>query len=120
MQGMQEPRLRPARAEDADAIAAIWLAGWRESPLDHVPADLVAARTPASSGTRAAQRIGDTTVAVVAGAVAGFVMVAGDEVEQVYVDGAHRGTTVASLLLDEGQRLIAAAGHRRAWLAVVA
>lgn len=112
--------MRRARAEDAEAIAAIWLAGWRESHLGQVPEALAVARTPASFRSRAAQWIGDTSVAVVAGAVAGFVMVVGDEVEQVYVDSAHRGTDVAALLLDEAQRLVAAAGHRQAWLAVVA
>lgn len=113
-------RLRRARAEDAEAIAAIWLAGWRESHLGHVPETLVAARTPASFRSRAAQRLDDTTVAVVADAIAGFVMVVGAEVEQVYVDSAHRGTGVAALLLDEAQGLVAAAGYRRAWLAVIA
>jgi len=117
---MQEARLRRAMAADADVIAAIWLAGWRESHLDHVPEALVAARTPTSFRTRAAQRIDDTTVAVTADAIAGFVMVVGAEVEQVYVDGANRGSGVAALLLDEAQRVIAAAGHRMAWLAVIA
>lgn len=112
--------MRRACAEDSEAIAAIWLAGWRESHLGHVPESLVAARTPASFRSRAAQRLDDTTVAVVAGAIAGFVMVVGAEVEQVYVDSAHRGTGVAARLLDEAERLVAAAGHRRAWLAVVA
>jgi ribosomal protein S18 acetylase RimI-like enzyme len=117
---VQETRLRRARAEDAKSIAAIWLAGWRESHLGHVPEALVAARTPASFSSRAAQRIDDTTVACVGDAIAGFVMMAGDEVEQVYVDSAYRGTDIASLLLDEAQRLVAAAGHPRAWLAVIA
>ena len=46
-------------------------------------------------------------------------MVAGDEVEQVYVDRAFRGSGVAALLLDEAERQVAAAGHDVAWLAVV-
>lgn len=117
---MTDVHLRPARPDDLDAIAAIWLTGWRESHLGHLPDALVAARTPASFSTRAAQRLDDTTVAEVAGAVAGFTMVTGDEVEQVYVDGAHRGTAVAARLLADAQRRIAAAGHPRAWLAVVA
>jgi GNAT superfamily N-acetyltransferase len=37
----------------------------------------------------------------------------------VYVAAAHRGTGVADALLAEAERLVAAAGHRRAWLAVV-
>ena len=47
-------------------------------------------------------------------------MVAGAEVEQVYVAAGHRGSGVARLLLAEAERLVAAGGHPRAWLAVVA
>ena len=46
-------------------------------------------------------------------------MVAGDEVEQVYVSEAHRGSGTAALLLAEAERQVAAAGFRQAWLAVV-
>jgi GNAT superfamily N-acetyltransferase len=64
------------------------------------------------------KRIADTTVAVVDGQIAGFVMVVDNEVEQVYVDRRWRGSTVAAALLDEAERRIAAPGHRQAWLAV--
>jgi GNAT superfamily N-acetyltransferase len=47
-------------------------------------------------------------------------MVVGDEVEQVYVSGSHRGTGVASTLIAEAERQVAADGHATAWLAVVA
>jgi len=113
-------RLRPASAGDAEEVAAIWLAGWRESHLGQVPAALAAARTPESFSLRAAQRVGDTTVAVAGETVAGFVMISGDEVEQVYVSPNHRGTGVAAALLAEALRQIAAAGHRQSWLAVIA
>ncbi|GIG91198.1 GNAT family N-acetyltransferase [Plantactinospora endophytica] len=117
---MPEIALRPAVADDAEAVSAIWLAGWRDGHLGHVPEALVAVRTPESFRSRAAQRVGDTVVAVAGPErrVVGFVMVVGDEVEQVYVDRAERGTGVAGLLLGEAERLVAAAGHRRAWLAV--
>ncbi|WP_234335608.1 GNAT family N-acetyltransferase [Streptomyces albus] len=57
-------------------------------------------------------------VAVADGEVAGFVMVAGDEVEQVYVAADGRGTGVAGVLLAEAERLVGENGHDRAWLAV--
>jgi GNAT superfamily N-acetyltransferase len=110
--------LRPADAGDADAVAAIWSAGWRDGHLGHVPDELVAVRTEESFRIRAAERIADTTVAVVGDEVAGFVMVVGDEVEQVYVAGAQRGSGVAGTLLAEAERQVKAAGHREAWLAV--
>ena len=117
---MSTPELRPATAEDAESVAAIWHAGWRDGHLGNVPAELIAIRTPESFRTRAAERVADTVVATVGGTVAGFIMVAGAEVEQVYVAAEHRGSGVARLLLAEAERLVAAGGHPRAWLAVVA
>ncbi|WP_078873754.1 GNAT family N-acetyltransferase [Streptomyces sp. NRRL S-1868] len=107
---------RPARPADAPEVARIWLHSWRDGHLGHVPEELAAVRTPESFATRAAERVGDTLVAVVDGAVAGFVMVVAEEVEQVYVAAPHRGTGVAGLLLTEAERLVREGGHRRAWL----
>jgi GNAT superfamily N-acetyltransferase len=116
----QAVALRPATPADSTAVGQIWYGGWRDGHLGHVSGDLVAVRTEESFGSRAAQRVGDTVVAVVGDVVAGFVMVVGDEVEQVYVSAAHRGTGVAAVLLAEAERLVAVNGHKRAWLAVVA
>src|SRR5262245_35316147 len=110
--------LRPALTEDADAVADIWYRGWKDGHLGHVPDDLVAVRTEESFGVRAAQRVADTVVATVGGAVAGFVMVVGDEVEQVYVASDHRGTGVAAALLAAAESTVRDNGHDRAWLAV--
>ena len=110
--------LRAAVPDDADAVAAIWYAGWGDGHIGHVPEELVAIRTKESFWTRAADRIADTTVAVVGDEVAGFVMVVGDEVEQVYVSRDHRGSGVAGTLLSEAERQVKANGHSEAWLAV--
>jgi truncated hemoglobin YjbI/GNAT superfamily N-acetyltransferase len=114
------PVLRPSTSEDAPAVAAIWHRGWRDGHLGHVPDELLAIRSEASFHERAAGRVAGTTVATVDGTVAGFVMVVGDEIEQVYVRSDHRGSGVASALLAEAERQVAANGHDRAWLAVVA
>lgn len=112
--------LRPAVPIDARQIADIWHQGWRDGHLGFVPDELRSVRTEESFHRRAAQRVGDTTVATVRGEVAGFVMVVDDEVEQVYVARQHRGTDVADTLLDEAEREISDAGYSSAWLAVVA
>ncbi len=117
---MADVELRPATLEDAPAVAAIWRKGWLDGHLGLVPEELAAARTDASFDVRAEQRVGDTTVAVADGVVAGFVMVVDDEVEQVYVGAAHRGTGVADVLMAEAERQVRDGGHDRAWLAVVA
>src|SRR6478609_6087767 len=105
---MARVSLRRARRGDAERVAEIWRLGWRDGHLGLVPPELVEARTDESFATRAAARIRDTTVVVVDGEVAGFVMVVGDEVEQVYVASEHRGSGVARVLMHEAERLVAA------------
>jgi GNAT superfamily N-acetyltransferase len=112
--------VRPATVQDAAAVAPIWHRGWQQGHLGNVPDELTSARTEESFWTRARERVPDTTIAESGGQVAGFIMVVGDELEQVYVDEAHRGTGVAAVLLAEAERQIRAAGHATAWLAVVA
>jgi GNAT superfamily N-acetyltransferase len=112
--------IRPAAPDDAAAVAEIWHAAWRDGHLGLVPDALVAVRTGESFRVRAGDRVADTTVAVVDGAVAGFVMVDGAEVEQVFVAARYRGTGIATALLAEAERQVADAGHAEAWLAVVA
>jgi GNAT superfamily N-acetyltransferase len=117
------PAFRPAGPDDVEAVARIWADGWRDGHLGHVHEDLVAVRTDGSFLARTQQRIAatdDTTVAEVGGAVVGFVMLDGDEVEQVYIASSARGSGVAAALLDEAERQVRAGGHTTAWLAVVA
>lgn len=111
--------LRQARAEDTAAIAEIWYEGWQVAHLGNVPDELRHARTRASFDTRAAQRLSQTTVALVDDGIAGFVMVVGDEIEQVYVAARHRGTGLATHLLAAAEQRVHANGHPEAWLAVV-
>ena len=139
--------LRPAEATDVDAVAAIWYSGWGDGHLGNVPDELVAIRTKDSFWTRVPDRIADTTVAIAdrtvadpanagsvgasagpevpapagagsGGEVAGFVMVVGDEVEQVYVSADHRGSGVAGVLIGEAERQVKENGYGEAWLAV--
>jgi predicted cupin superfamily sugar epimerase/GNAT superfamily N-acetyltransferase len=112
--------LRAARPGDAESIAQIWNDGWHDGHDGNVPDELTAVRTPESFRTRAAARIPQTTVALVGGEIAGFVVVHDDELEQVYVDAGHRGAGVAPALMAAGLRQVAGSGHERAWLAVAA
>lgn len=113
-----EVTLRPAHPDDTATLAEIWYAGFVDGHVGHVPEELVAVRTRESFDDRVTAAIEHTTVAEVAGEIAGFVMVVGDEVEQVYVAREHRGSGVAAVVLAEGERLVAGNGHAQAWLAV--
>jgi ribosomal protein S18 acetylase RimI-like enzyme len=119
MSGNRKVSLRRGRTEDGREIAEIWHRGWRDAHLGLVPEELVEVRTEESFRARASERASEATVAVVGDAIAGFVMVVDDEVEQVYVSASHRGSGIADLLLTEAERQVRANGHAKAWLAVV-
>ncbi|NEA37338.1 GNAT family N-acetyltransferase [Streptomyces sp. SID13031] len=110
--------LRAAVEADADAIASIWYSGWGDGHIGNVPDELVAVRTKESFWERVPGRISDTTIALAGDEVAGFVMVVGDEVEQVYVSVEHRGSGIAGTLIAEAEHQVKANGHDEAWLAV--
>jgi putative acetyltransferase len=119
---MTDPTLRPATADDVDTVADLFHRGWHDAHPGNVPDGLTVRRTAEAFHDRVAQRVAETdetTVAEVDGMIAGFIMIAGDEVEQVYVDRAFRGSEVAAVLLTEAERQVAAAGFDVAWLAVV-
>jgi putative acetyltransferase len=119
---MTDPTLRPATADDVDAIAELFHRGWHDAHPGHVPEGLTKRRTAEAFHDRVTRRVAETdetTVADADGVIAGFIMIDGDEAEQVYVDRSFRGSGLASTLLTEAERQIAAAGHDVAWLAVV-
>jgi GNAT superfamily N-acetyltransferase len=120
MPGNAKVMLRRGSQEDARDIAEIWHLGWRDAHLGCVPQELVDARTEDSFRARAVARAGEATVAVVDGAIAGFIIVVDDEAEQVYVSAPHRGTGVAGVLISEAEQQVRANGYSKAWLAVVA
>jgi GNAT superfamily N-acetyltransferase len=114
--------VRLATLDDAEAVARIWHSGWRDGHIGNVPDGLLRHRDDIRQyAARARDRVGQTWVAAPPdGEPVGFVVVKGDELEQVYVDRAARGTGVAAQLLRHGEEVVRHAGHPRAWLAVVA
>ncbi len=113
--------IRPAGAADMAAVADLWHEGWHDGHAGHVPDGLTELRTLDAFHERTPPRVADTSVAVSEdGALFGFVMVVGDEVEQVFVGRPSRGTDLAARLLDEAEHRVAASGSGSAWLAVVA
>jgi len=115
-------RIRTATSNDVDAVAHIWLTGWADGHVGNVPPGLVKHREQLEVyASRARERVGGMWVAEANdGQILGFVVVKGDELEQVYVDRAARGAGVAARLLHCGEDQVRRAGHTRAWLAVVA
>lgn len=115
---MAAPVIRPALTSDAERIAQIWAPGWRDGHLGHVPDELLEHRSIDAFRPRIIEALPRTHVAEVGGVIAGFTIIDRDEVDQLYVDAASRGTGVAGLLLADAARRIRDAGHLTPWLAV--
>lgn len=116
---MSRVTVRAAEVGDLDVLSRIWHQGWRDGHLGHVPLALHRHRRLADFRRRLPVRLPTTSVAETDRVVVGFVTVHDDEVEQLYVHAAFRGSGVAAQLLAHGEAVV---GQRYdvAWLAVVA
>lgn len=119
-EGPAGARIRPATDDDVEHIARIWFEAWSDGHRDNVPDALLQYRTRDHFTPRAAQRVPRSWIGEVEGKPVGFVTVEDDEIEQIFVDVEARGTGLATMLLDQGQKAVRAAGYSAAWLAVVA
>lgn len=111
-------RIRPATAADVARVTEIWATSWLDAHLADAPPELLPHRTPEALLPRVARAIERARVAETHGEIAGFTMVLGDELDQLYVDAAYRGTGIAGRLLADAAARIRAAGHALPWLSV--
>ncbi|EBA14530.1 acetyltransferase, GNAT family protein [Roseobacter sp. SK209-2-6] len=109
--------LKHARPEDIPALAVLWNNGWQEAHAAIVPEALTRLRTLESFQTRLTKHLPATRVAWAEGQLMGFSMILGNELYQLYVAPAARGTGTAQILIQDAEDLIRAAGHERAILA---
>ena len=86
--------------------------------VGRVPDALLRHRDGPSFARRAGDRLEDVRLAEVDGRLAGFVRVKDDEIEQIFVDRAHRGGPVAPALMQAGEALLADRGIGAAFLVV--
>ncbi|MGR3503091.1 GNAT family N-acetyltransferase [Pseudaestuariivita sp.] len=97
-------------------IAAIWHAGWHEAHAAIVPQTLTDLRTLENFTDRLAALIPHTRIAMTTAGPVGFVSLLKDEVYQVYVAPAARGTGAAAALMHDAEARLARLGATRAWL----
>jgi GNAT superfamily N-acetyltransferase len=102
--------VRPAREEDLDGLARVWHEGWHESHAHLVPAALTRLRTFDNFRDRLRAALRDVRVAGEPGAPVGFSVVKGDELYQLFVAAAARGTGVAAALIADAEARLAANG----------
>ena len=114
---MKRITVRDAEPDEIDQIARVWFDSWRDAHEQIVPAHLTAARTLASLRDRVAASISNLRVVGDRGNPVGFVQVKEDELHQIFVAAAARGTGAAAALIADAEERIADDGFKTAWLA---
>lgn len=108
--------LRDAEAADIERLAAVWYDGWHDAHARILPAELARHRTLDSFRQRLQAALDDVRVAGLSSAPAGFCMLRGEELYQLYVAAESRGSGVAAALIADAAARLAARGVETAWL----
>jgi GNAT superfamily N-acetyltransferase len=109
--------VRAALASEVGALARVWYDGWQDAHLGLVPDELARLRTLDSFRDRLLVALPRIRVVGPPGAPLGFSIVKGDELYQLFVAAAARGTGVAAALIDDAEARLADGGVAVAWLA---
>ncbi len=109
--------VRFARKDEIDRLARIWFEAWQDAHAQIVPPALTRLRTLESFTRRLEAAFTSIRVVGPPGAPAGFCIVKGDELYQLFVSAEARGTGVARALIDDAEARLAESGVKRAWLA---
>jgi GNAT superfamily N-acetyltransferase len=109
--------VRAANPSELDHLARVWHEGWHEAHAPIVPADLTRLRTLESFRHRLEEALADIRVVGPNGVPAGFCIVKGDELYQLFVAAGSRGSGIAAGLIREAEARLAGRGVRTAWLA---
>ena len=114
--GEADLRPRPMAASELQSTAKLWLEAWRDGHLGNVPDGLIKYRTERSFAERLSRMGDDLRVAGPEGAPLGFCAIKGEELYQLFVSRAARGTGLAQILLADGEARMAANGVEMAFL----
>lgn len=109
--------VRVATSAEIDALAQLWFDGWQEAHAQILPAELKQARTVQSFRERLEGALDNVRTAGPEGAPLGLAITKGDELYQLYVGSAARGTGLAARLTADALNRILADGDESAWLA---
>lgn len=109
--------VRGAERWEIELLARIWYDAWHESHAHLMPPALLPFRTLESFRDRLDAAVGDVRVIGTLGAPLGFCIVKGDELYQLFVSAAARGSGAAAALLADGEASLAVRGVTTAWLA---
>jgi GNAT superfamily N-acetyltransferase len=109
--------VRTAEQADVEHLAKVWYEGWQDAHAALMPADLTRLRTPESFRERLRSALPNVRVIGPAGAPVGFCIERDNELYQLFVDAAARGSGAAARLLADAEARMIGRGVTTAWLA---
>lgn len=109
--------VRSAESRDIDPLATIWHQGWHEAHAHLVPAELTRLRTLESFRSRLEAGLPQVRVVGPLGDPAGFCLLKGNELYQLFVSAKARGSGAAAALVADAENRLAESGTEAAWLA---
>ncbi|HEY7393923.1 MAG TPA: GNAT family N-acetyltransferase [Gemmatimonadaceae bacterium] len=109
--------VRKGEDTEIDQIARVWFDAWRDAHVALAPPALTTARTLESFRQRIADAIAEVRVVGPVGAPVGLCMIKQDELYQLFVASAARGSGAAAALLADGEARLAESGVQTAFLA---
>ena len=110
-------RVRTAHESEVDHLAKLWYDGWQDAHAKILPAELARVRTLESFRDRLRATLPNVRVVGPPGQPTGLCIIKGDELYQLYVAAAARGTGVAAALMADAEERLSRNGVTTAWLA---
>jgi GNAT superfamily N-acetyltransferase len=108
--------VRDAHESELDELATVWYEAWRDGHEAVVPAELTRRRTRERFRDRLQAALAEVRVAGPIGAPAGFSMLKGGELYQLFVRAQARGSGVAAALIADAEARLLERGVETAWL----
>jgi ribosomal protein S18 acetylase RimI-like enzyme len=110
-------KVRVAHESEVGELANIWHEGWQDAHATILPPELAKHRTLESFRSRLLSNLENVRVAGPVGRPLGLCIIKGDELYQLYVSSAARGTGIADALLTDAEKRLEDLGVGTAWLA---
>jgi ribosomal protein S18 acetylase RimI-like enzyme len=108
--------IRNAETSEIDELARVWHDAWHDGHGDLVPDKLKQLRTNENFRERIEKMLPHVRTAGRVGQPLGLCLVEGDELKELFVSAAARGTGLADKLIADGEDLLFSNGIRTAWL----